>query len=504
MTEETRFHWKQSNAGYWHRDIDECEQFYQLYAKKEHGCYPVTACASFQVKDASANLDANVESALRNAWIFLRHKHPTLGSHIECSDQPHTWKRLYKPFDTDEDVKSWLDSTFKIINTNKSALSWFNDEAPSFNLPTVYMAKSGLDAHQTVVLRCPHDITDGVGVLQLLGQLFKHASSFYKQANGFRYPLPDIDLRKRLSPSLRVAASIPDLLSEDQTKRFQELQTTNGSVYNHPCWLNLPPSASNDSASVMKRIAISSSQSLSSEILAGCKNIAPGVSLTHVFTASLTMALRELQPRQEQAYTTRYIGRSMINIHPYCLQPFNSPDHAAAAYHAVSAQALGIDVKIPSSADDGTKVDTLSELAIKVRDFYQQIKPNLSNDTYEQALFAPQVFQTLFPPPGVDPWAVQKTPFCPVSLSSIGNLSTIVGSSDSIFELSKVWAASQPINAGVVVFLGSWDGQIELSSVFNTQYHNEEYMERFITKILTHVFEGLGIDGGNRVMTVVK
>ncbi|KAM0231306.1 hypothetical protein ACHAPO_008691 [Fusarium lateritium] len=504
MTEETRLHWKQSNAGYWHRDIDECEQFYQHYAKKERRCYPVTACASFQVKVTSVNPDVNVESALQNAWVFLRHKHPTLGSHVEHNDEHDMWERLYVPFDANEDVTSWLDSTFKIINTDKSALSWFNNDAPCFHMPTVYMINSELGTQQTVFLRCPHDITDGVGVLQLLDQLFTHASFFYGQASGFKYPLPDIDLGTRLSPCLRVAASIPHSLSETQMQRFHELQTTNGDVYIHPCWLNLPPSISNGSAPVMKRIAISASRSISTQVLADCKNIALGVSLTHVFTASLTMALRELQPRQEEAYTARYIGRSMINIRPYCREPFNSPDHAAAAYHAVSAQALGIDVKIPSSADDGTKVDTLSELAIKVRDFYQQIKPDPSKDTYEQALFAPQVFQSLFPPPSVDPWAVQKTPFCPVSLSSIGNLATIVRSSGSVFELYQVWAASEPINAGVVVFLGSWDGQIELSSVFNTQYHKEEYMERFITNILTHVFEGLGIDADGRQIAVVK
>ncbi|KAG8668059.1 hypothetical protein FPOAC2_10173 [Fusarium poae] len=504
MTEEPRYHWTQSNSGFWHRDIDECEQFYQLYANEEHGCYPVTACALFQVKDESVNLDFNVQSALQNAWTLLRHKHPTLGSRIERSDQPDTWKRVYRPLDSDEDVKSWLESTFKIITTNGTALSWFNNDAPSFHMPTVYIVKSELDAQQAVFLRCPHDITDGVGILHLLNQLFLHASSFYGQASEFRYPLPDIDLGTRLSPCLRVAASIPNALSEAQMQRFHDIQNTNGNIYNHTRWLNLPPTASNDSAPIMKRIAVSVSRSLSDQVLVGCKSIAPGVSLTHAFTAALTMTLRDLQPRQDQAYTARYVGRSMINIRPYCREPFDSPDHAAAAYHAVSAQAVGIDVKIPGVADDGTKVDTLPELAINVHGFYQQIKSDPSQSTYEQALFAPQVFQTLFPPPGVDPWAFQESPFCPVSLSSIGNLGNIVGSSNGVFELSKVWAASQPINAGEVVFLGSWDGQIELSSVFNTQYHKQEYMERFITNIFTHVLEGLGIDADDRAIAVVE
>jgi hypothetical protein len=209
------------------------------------------------------------------------------------------------------------------------------------------------------------------------------------------------------------------------------------------------------------------------------------------------MALSDLQARKDEAYTARYVDRPMINIRPYCRKPFNTPDHAAAAYHAVATQALGIDVKVPGIADGGVRFNSLPELTIRVRDLYRQLKPDPLKQTYEQALFAPWVFQTLSPPPGVDPWAVQESPFCPVSLSSIGNLAAIVNGSGDLFALTKIWVASQSISAGVAVFLASWDGQIELSSVFNTQYHSEEYVEAFLEKILTHVFEGLGVEEGS-------
>ncbi|QPC62948.1 hypothetical protein HYE67_005179 [Fusarium culmorum] len=128
----------------------------------------VKTCASFQGKDSNVNPGANVECALRNAWTFLRYRHPTLGSSIEGSDQADTWERVYRPFQTGDDIESWLNSTFKIIETDESALSWFNNYAPSFHMPMVYVVQSGLEAQQTVFLRCPHDITDGVGILQLL------------------------------------------------------------------------------------------------------------------------------------------------------------------------------------------------------------------------------------------------------------------------------------------------------------------------------------------------
>jgi hypothetical protein len=58
----------------------------------------------------------------------------------------------------------------------------------------------------------------------------------------------------------------------------------------------------------------------------------------------------------------------------------------------------------------------------------------------------------------------------------MGNLASIVTASNETFEISNVWVASQSIGAGVAVFLRSWDGKIELSSVFNTQYHSEDYV----------------------------
>ncbi|KAL4728035.1 hypothetical protein ACLX1H_004743 [Fusarium chlamydosporum] len=506
MSQNERFEWQKSPEGLWRREIDECEQFYRLYTKKELGCYPITGCASFKLQEATGSQFEIGEKALKSAWTFLRHKHPTLGSCIERHDKSDKWERVYKPFESEEDIECWLNTTFKVINTDKSALSWFNDDAPSFTMPTVYLVESDLDDQHTLFLRCPHDITDGVGILQLVNQLFDGAARFHGDSEEFNYPLPEINLGTRLSPSLRVAASIPSSLSEAQEQHLEEIQAFNEKVYNHAGLMSLPTSSSLTTTSNvrMKRIVLSASKDLSSKVLAGCKRISPGVSLTHVFISAMTMALCDLQPRKADSYTARYVDRPMINIRPYCRDPFNTSQHAASAYHAVATYALGIDVKVPSLADEGSNSEILKELAIRVRDLYQQLKPESSNDTYEQALFAPSVFQSLFPPPSVDPWAIQESPFCPVSLSSIGNIAKIVEPSNGAFELSKVWVVSQPISAGVAIFLTSWDGQIELSSVFNTQYHNEGYVKGFLDKIMNHVFQGLGIEKKAYSITAAK
>ncbi|KAI1035596.1 hypothetical protein LB504_005944 [Fusarium proliferatum] len=404
---DTSYLWQRSPSGLWERQIDECESFYWLYIKKGHGCYPITACASFQLKLPSNNGHGDDIEALKNAWVFLRHKHPTLESRIERDDETGAPKRICKPFENNEDVDAWLSSTFHIITIDKSALEWFNDDAPIFTVPTVYIVLSEGDAsHQTLFLRCLHDITDGVGILQLLDQLFTQGNRFYTQSEKYSYPLPDDDIDTRLSPCLRVAASIRDPLSEAQIQRFHEITTKNREMYNHPGLMGLPPTSSPgvNPDFKAKRLALSVPKGVSAQILAGCKKFGSGVSLTHGFVSALAIALAEFQPLKQEAYTVRYVDRPMLNLKPFCKEPYSSPDHAGAPYHAVCAHPLGIDLEVPGLAvDKYIATKNLPQVALEVRDFYNKHTHNLLEDIHEQVLFAPLTFRSQFPPPGAGP-----------------------------------------------------------------------------------------------------
>ncbi|KAI2630248.1 hypothetical protein GGS26DRAFT_558499 [Hypomontagnella submonticulosa] len=477
------FQWKKSQHGVWERDIDECEMFYKLSTRKEDGCYPVTASANFVTESSITTTTTEkednqlrVEDALRKAWSMLHYEHPTLRSRIERDDEGNKWKRVYSTFGNEDEKKSWLDLTFKLVDVEGKAIEWFNNETASFEISTLFLVRSRKeDEHsQTIFLRCPHDITDGVGILQLLDRLVALAALAYEQ--GDEYTLPAWGTEEaRLSPCLRIAAAVPESFSEDQTKRFHDIQTQNGAIYNHPGLLGLPPSSrvATSQDGRRQRTSVSVPKVATKRILHGCKAVAPGVSVTHVFMSALALALSELQPQKQESYPVRYVNHSMINLRPYCHEPYNTPKHAGAPYHAVSAQALGIDLNVPGS-DEGEvdQLNSLPQAAIKVRDFYRTIRPVSSTD--EQVILAPLMFKALTPPPDSDSHAVFEPPFCPVPLSSIGNVSSIVAARHGPFELTNVWAASEPIGAGVAVFLGTWNGKIELSAVFDTRYHDIE------------------------------
>ncbi|KAI1413182.1 hypothetical protein F5Y13DRAFT_161742 [Hypoxylon sp. FL1857] len=503
-----RFQWKKTEHGIWKRDIEESEIFYRGSMRKETGCYPVTGCASFvPVSSKSATTDAKenesehyVEDAIRKAWITLCYEHPTLRSRVEYDEGNSKWKRVYTAFVDEQEQKSWFNSTFRVIDAEETPLEWFNSQEVSFEISTLFFVRSKKH-HPTIFLRCPHDITDGVGVLQLVDQLFDHAAQVYRQ--GANYAFPELgNEHAQLSPCLKLAAAIPESFSNAQIERFREIQAQNGAIYNHPGLLGIPSSHTTATAATTatsqygkrQRLPLLVPQATTEQILCKCKMIAPGVSVTHVFMSALAMALSELQPQKEESYPVRYVNHSMINLRPYCRDPYKGPKHAAAAYHTVSAQALGIDLVVPGSSPDaknGVHVNGLADLAIQVRDYYKSVRPASSTD--EQIMLAPLMFKSLTAPPDSDPHAVSDPPFCPVPLSSLGNINSIVSKSHGPFELTNVWAASEPIGAGVAVFLGTWDEKIELSAVFDTRYHEAEYIKEFLGRIVNCVCEGLGV-----------
>ncbi|KAI0384005.1 hypothetical protein F5Y04DRAFT_233960 [Hypomontagnella monticulosa] len=508
-SKSSRFQWEQSQPGVWERDIDECEEFYKLSTRKGDGCYPVTACASFVTESSTATTgkedsQLRIDDALRKAWSMLNYEHPTLRSRIERDDESGKWKRTYSTFPNEDEKKCWLDLTFKVVDVEGEVIEWFNNETASFEISTLFLvgSKKEDEACRAIFLRCPHDITDGVGILQLLDRLFALAALAYEQGDKYTLPVWD-DEGTRLSPCLRLAAAVPESFSEDQTNRFQDIQTRNGAIYNHPSLLGLPPSSiAATSQDKRQRVSLSVPKVTTERVLRGCKGLAPGVSVTHVFMSALALALSELQPQKEESYPVRYVNHSMMNLRPYCLEPYNTPKHAGAPYHAVSAEALGIDLDVPGSNEkNADQLKSLPQAAIKVRDFYKTIRPLSSTD--EQVILAPLMFKALTPPPNSDPHAASDPPFCPVPLSSIGNVASMVAANHGPFELTNVWAASEPIGAGVAVFLGTWDGQIELSAVFDTRYHDAGYVKKFLDRILNCVYRGLGIDNEHTSATQV-
>ncbi|KAE8315104.1 hypothetical protein BDV41DRAFT_197926 [Aspergillus transmontanensis] len=172
--------------------------------------------------------------------------------------------------------------------------------------------------------------------------------------------------------------------------------------------------------------------------------------------SALELALTDLQPRKVEPYPVRYVSHSMLNLRPYCRHPYDSPDHAAAAYHTVSAQILGIYLVVPGFSDKETndqRMDELRRIVTQVRDFFKDLRADSPTGIDEQVVLTPATLKAFTPPPSSDPHAISDLLFCPVSLSLVGNVNSIVQPIHGPFELTNVWTASELIGAGVALFL---------------------------------------------------
>jgi hypothetical protein len=72
-------------------------------------------------------------------------------------------------------------------------------------------------------------VIDGMGTLQLLNKLLITAARYHADSSLFKLPLPGSE-SPNLRPPLRVAASIPPILTLDQQERLQNVISSNAAL----------------------------------------------------------------------------------------------------------------------------------------------------------------------------------------------------------------------------------------------------------------------------------
>ncbi|CAM1504239.1 Fc.00g018300.m01.CDS01 [Cosmosporella sp. VM-42] len=538
-----RFSWRESSSreGVWERHLDEAEQFYasigHMARNSESGCFPVTGCISFQVSsglvevsadapldcpigvldgasdrllDASTSTSASavqkihvhVEAALRKAWLSLRYECPTVASWTEYDPGKDEWKKLYSTLQSPEQ-EVWAASTFLVVETGMAAMQWLSADPPQFDRPTLLLLKHALSSPDlagqlsySVVLRCPHEITDGIGILHLLQLLLAHASRAYDLQEGYTTPIFGNE-DKNLSPPLCRAAPIPPSPTPAQFVLWDEATANNRRLQTDLPLLGLPLSLTPGTSSNLRYISRSLSELFTSKVLLACKD--RGLSVTHAFSAAMLMALRDLQPRNQDATPMRYLNQVLVNLRPLCRPPYNSSAHGGAVYHMLSANALAVDVVVPPSAPIVTVEARPNEFAViakQIQGFYASLRGADAVSNQDQLAVSALTWKSFTPPmnhpqPETPPEAEQGPTSSSVSLSSIGDLSSVVSADHSAFAISDVWITAEPLGPGVGLFLATWDKNLTMNASFSSQWHDKEYIEEFSQRIFDQLVTGL-------------
>jgi hypothetical protein len=504
--------WRESTPGRWEREIDEAEQFYTYMAKMYEGTgrmfFAITGFVSLSVRvsEDSSPKDTGhlMEAALRQAWLRLRFEHPTIASYVDYDPERGKWLKSYTTFypeSADAQIEDWLHATFVPIESRISGPEWCNLDPLAPKLPTLFVinplgAQEDVKeiVHRHLVIRSPHDIMDGIGTLQLLNTLLILASEAFENPKMWKPPSPGSECRN-LSPPLRVAAAVPPILTLQQQDRLQTIINWNTSLRQGVETLTLPFKRDFVVPGKHQRIAHELSIHDTTRLMEACKGI--GATVTHVYHAAVACSMRDLQIRGEETRRARYLSYALINERPRCTEPYSTTKHAAAVYHSVSGESLILDLTIPSANDQSQQnQEQLQEefriLVEQVRAFYHKIRL----DTDHIAL-APSFFSMATPHISDPTTAPQETPIpAPnespsVSVSSMGVIDKIIAPQHGRFKIENPWVTGEELGTGFGVFLGTWEGKLQISAAYNDAWHDKDEVDAFLKHCQEVVWKGL-------------
>lgn len=504
--------WQPTRPGHWEREIDEAEQFYTFIAKAHEGTgrmfFAITGFVSLTVENndiSKGDTALGLEEAFRQAWLRLRYTHPTIASRVEYDPWQQKWLKSYTAFDHERleaMTEEWLQETYRPLSPAVAGLEWCNADPPAPKLPTLFIiTPPDADGNESVVrrdlvIRSPHDIMDGIGTLQLLNKLLQYAAAAYQAPSEWSPPFPGTEIAN-LSPPLRVAASIPPILTLDQQDQLQHLIRKNDTLGQGIEVLTIPYMQGTTQSGKHQRTALNISKADTTQLSKAVREL--GATLTHVFHAAIAVSIRDLQERRLERRSARYISYALINERARCTGEYANPDHAAAVYHSVSGDKLALDLIIPAvtdaeEEDDRNKVQEFHFLLEQVKEYYHAIRDSSTNLALSPSFFSmatphisnPNMTATV-PPPNLSP---------SVSLSSMGVVDKIISPQHGPFKINTPWVTGVELGTGLGVFLGTWEGSLCLSAAYNDAWHDREEVEGFLKHVQGVVWKGLGLDHG--------
>lgn len=565
--------WRQTAPVHrWERATDEAEAFYHSIAAQWAGSgrtfFGITGFASVSAavsppggggggdnrtqaapSDDVVTIGRRLETALRRAWLAIRYDHPTIASWVEYGggggggERQQGLRKVYETLRSEADCEVWLERTFRVVRTRLSGRVWANGNPPAPGLPTVFViAPVGCQGEQRrgfvtrdIVFRAPHAIIDGIGTLQLLGNLFRHAGVLFDEPAG-AYSMPAFgDEYRRLSPPLRVAAAIPPEPSPTARERYAAAIAENERLAASSAGLAkciLPYKSGALVPGVHKRTALTLSRAQTAQLLQACKS--RSLTPTHAYHAGIATTLRDMQvPKKSaepgapgaSAKMVRYITYALINHRKECVPPYNGAAHPASVIHSVSGRSLALDMAMPSpSADEGNARDEFAALASQVRAFYTGLSstssPEVSDECRTHLELAPAYWARGIPsldaayllPDALPPPVPSPDPHPSVSVSSMGRTDDIIAHeygqslqiSTTAAPLSEggdgegdndegPWVTGEELRTGLGVFLGTWRGSLTLSAAWNDAWHCEDEARAFLRSVNQKVVEGLAL-----------
>lgn len=451
--------------------------------------------------------EQRLEAALRHGWLALRYNHPTIASRVSHDPATGQVVKTYRTCPSDKERDAWLAETFVAIATGETGEEWANSDPPAPKVATLFALKPRTTASGSstsnaaridLVLRSPHEIVDGIGTLHMFNNLVRLAADAYDAGGASKNPSFDGSETANLSPPFRIAANVPTELTERQKQHLAEQNAHKAAASQDEGGIKvlaLPYRQGTDAPGKHQRVALDFSERDTAALVAACKGL--NATVTHAFHAAIAMAVRDIQERKPQAQKVRYVNYILRNERKSCVDPYNTPKHAVAVYHSVSGRALTVDMTLPASGAAVNPADGVAEfrsIIEKIRHFYEAVRDDVDHYALSLPIWeagCPELPKgDAFPPvPPVPP----PSPKPSVSISSMGNVGSIIAPRHGQIVVDKPWVTGEELGNGLGLFLGTFRGKMSLSAAYNDSWHDKAEVEGFVYRCKDIVLAGLGL-----------
>ncbi|KAL0936248.1 benzoate 4-monooxygenase cytochrome P450 [Colletotrichum truncatum] len=433
--------WKPGPPGYYFRQQDTREKLVvrQVYNTPGHINYHMI----FAIQLRYSLSEADAESRVRKAWIWLRCAQPSIAAVAKGTQMTYT---VLLP----EDVDAWAAKTFFVHKSAESALSLSAKLAPVSEMQLHFLPTT-----KELVICTSHEHADGHGVLILLNATVKaiampSAAQFERQA-------------ERLSPPLDVAADIPTV-SSDMIHWTTDLLQKRKARAARPLYILADrPGPGVNEVSTLRMVM---SDKDSANILRSAKF--HKVSVNDLMNGAVVMATKKC----EHVRDGNWLGGVTMDARHLCKPPFSSQEHAATIYF----------VACPSYIDNpGSILDAVNQIQ----------KQRLAFQENPEALRISQLMLDLVSLSNnkLHSTSPSEKTQSQVEYSGLGKLDVWLAQAHGDVEIMDFWLSLGHYTAAIGVYCYTYRDRLSFTLSYNSGFHSERSMESFMQALKTTISE---------------
>jgi len=450
--------WQEVSHGRFERPLDSVELLFRAI----EGSDARAATRNWTVcVYARLSLDSRVEdaeSALRSAWITMRYNHPQLACYVDGK---------LKKYDVPDDaaIDRWLARTYiiEVATTVDEVMALPH----TLELPVLHY----FPLTSEVLLCCSHVLTDAIGALALLDNLFEALVKPTDVTFG--------DEGKSLLPGRDTAAGLP--VTAEETNEQAATKLLNEYAANFAS-TQFPKDFEYEIAGAPRRKEVKILRSTTEEIVVACKT--KQLSVTTAVHAALVLALQRISPVDSR-------GRFYTSFGTFNYRSYLKPGYRDPASHPLGVYLVGLPIVIESSL--------FSDTASKLRDFYKQ----LSNDPQHadiRKLLVPYTMQcaAVFSQPRGPDMPQASEPL----MDSLGVVDRYlnVDHGEGSVAITNFWIGSQTYSLQPLFYVWTWQGNMTFSVCYNEHYYLESSIEQLLERVRQELFEYLEIQDQSSVL----